>query len=502
MPALPDLIPARMVNEFAYCPRLCYLEWVQGEFQDNADTVEGRFQHRRVDAEQRVLTSDDGAEEDMTLDDGVRVRSVMLSGPAIGVITRMDLVEVEGGGVVAPVDYKHGKAPESPRQPWEPEKVQLCVQGLILRENGFKCGHGLLYYAESRRRVRVEFTPELMSRTRELVAKLRNTVSSGRLPAPLEDSPKCLRCSLAGICLPDETNLLAGTKVREVRRLVPARTDAGSVYVQTQGAMVCKRGETLEFRERGSVIDQVRLLDVAQLSLYGNIQVTPQALRELCSRGIPICHHSYGGWFYGLTTGLTHKNVELRIAQHRVALDQQGSLALAKEFVAGKLRNSRTMLRRNCPQRQAAPEARELSALVRKVMHAPNLETLLGLEGVGAHCYFGSFARMLRPKEAPVGTFDFRSRNRRPPRDPVNALLSFVYSLLLKDLTVAVLAVGFDPFLGFFHRPRYGRPALALDLMEEFRPIVADSVVLGMISNAEVGAGDFVIGRQACMPER
>jgi len=493
---LPDLVPARMVNEYAYCPRLCYLEWVQGEFRDSADTVEGRFQHRRVDEGEGQLPT----EEDMALTDGddpVKVRSVTLSGPEVGAIARIDLVEA-GLGEAVPVDYKRGEAPAPAYEPWEPEQVQLCVQGLLLRENGYKCEHGIIYFAASRRRVRVPFTATLVDRTVSLIAEMRQCVAGGRLPPPLEDSPKCPRCSLVGICLPDETNLLAGSAVGEVRRLIPVRDDAGSVYVQTQGASVGKHGETLQFRQKGAVLEEVRLLDVAQLNVYGNVQVTAQAIREMCSRGIPICHHSYGGWFFGITQGFAHKNIELRLAQYAAAQSGGKSLDLARLFVSGKIRNCRTMLRRNSPRGSVDPALRELTRLASKAGAAGSLDTLLGIEGAAARSYFAGFPSMLKPKAEALATFDFGSRNRRPPRDPVNALLSFVYSMLVKDLATTVLAVGYDPYLGFYHQPRYGRPALALDLMEEFRPIVADSVVVGLINNGEVSPADFVGGRQAC----
>jgi CRISPR-associated protein Cas1 len=495
---LPDLVPARMVNEYAYCPRLCYLEWVQGEFRDSADTVEGRFQHRRVDQSEGYLPP----EEDMVLsdDDGpAKVRSVTISGSEVGAIARIDLVEA-GLGEAVPVDYKRGEIPEAPFEPWEPERVQLCVQGLLLRENGYKCEHGIIYFAASRRRVRVPFTEALVNRTVGLIMEMKQCLAEGRLPPPLEDSPKCPRCSLVGICLPDETNLLRGTSAEtaEVRRLIPIRDDAGSIYVHTQGVTVGKHGDALQFRQKGAVIDEVRLMDVAQLSLYGNIQVTAQAVREMCSRGAPICHHSYGGWFFGITQGFAHKNIELRLAQYAASQAQDKSLELARRFVGGKIRNCRTMLRRNSPQDSATPALRELTRLASKAGAAASLDTLLGIEGAAARCYFAGFAKMLKPKGEALASFDFASRNRRPPRDPVNALLSFVYSLLAKDLAAIALSVGYDPYLGFYHQPRYGRPALALDLMEEFRPIVADSVVLGLINNGEVSPADFVEGRQAC----
>jgi CRISPR-associated protein Cas1 len=129
------------------------------------------------------------------------------------------------------------------------------------------------------------------------------------------------------------------------------------------------------------------------------------------------------------------------------------------------------------------------------------MATLLGIEGNAARLYFGAFSGMLKPKQRPDNTadtanapwhFDFEGRNRRPPRDPINALLSFAYSLLTKDLSVIAQITGFDPYLGFYHQPRYGRPSLALDVMEEFRPIIADSVVLSVINNGVLSPSDFI----------
>lgn len=233
-------------------------------------------------------------------------------------------------------------------------------------------------------------------------------------------------------------------------------------------------------------------MDVSQLNIMGNVQVSTQAIRELCEREIPICYFTYGGRFYGLTSGMAHRNVELRRLQFRAAEDEKLSLGLARGFVKAKILNCRTMLRRNY---QGVPGRilQDLNRLAEKAAAARSADILLGIEGTAARLYFENFAGMLKPKTANTGAlFDFTERNRRPPKDPVNALLSFTYALLTKELTVTLLAVGFDPYLGFFHRPRYGRPALALDLMEEFRPLIADSVVIGLINNGEMGDGDFI----------
>jgi CRISPR-associated protein Cas1 len=309
----------------------------------------------------------------------------------------------------------------------------------------------------------------------------------GQIPPPLVDSPKCPRCSLVGICLPDEVNLLAqpddGVKRGEPRRLVPTRDDALPLYVQTQGASIGKAGEVLEIRVKGSVEQKVRLMDVSHLAVYGNVQVSTQALRELNARNIPVCYFSYGGWFHGISTSMTHKNIELRCRQFAAGMSPELGMPVARRIIYGKIKNCRTLLRRNHASPPVAVLA-ELDRLANTAHTARSPETLLGIEGAAARCYFGELPGMLKSR---LLTFDFRGRNRRPPRDPVNAILSFLYSLLIKQATVTALAVGFDPFLGFFHRPKYGKPALALDLAEEFRPLVADSVCVGLINNGEIG---------------
>ena len=481
-----ELVPARMLNEFAYCPRLCYLEWVQGEFAHSEDTLDGRFQHRRVDRPSGDLLGPDPG------DDGViHARSVLLSDEGLGAIARIDLVEAQGSRAT-PVDYKRGTVPNVPEGAYEPERVQLCVQGLLLRAHGYECDEGIIYFVASKRRVRVRFDDGLVTRTLELMDGARAMSSLDEIPPPLEDSPKCPRCSLVGICLPDEVSFLKGSayvvKPDDVRRMAPARDDALPMYVQAQGAVVGKSGDNVTVRVKGQVVSKTRLLDVSSLSIFGNAQVTAQAVRELLDRGIPICHFTYGGWLKGVTWGMGHKNVDLRIHQFAAAGDRIGSVMVARELVIAKLRNSRVMLRRNHPD---APEQalKEIMRLSRNARKADSLQTLLGIEGAAASVYFANFGAMIRSEES---AFDFRTRNRRPPKDPVNAVLSFLYSMLIKQTLVSVIAVGFDPYMGFYHQPKYGKPALALDLAEEFRPIVADSAALTLFNNSELVERDFV----------
>ena len=182
LPADTPLVPARMVNEYQYCPRLAYLEWVQGEWAESADTVEGRHAHRRVNRDGGTLP----APADVSADDRLHARSITLSSDALGLIARMDLIESDDDQVI-PVDYKRGKRPHVKGGAYDPERVQLCAQGLLLREHGYRCDEGVLYFVASRERVRVPFDDVLIRTTREAITGLRSLAQNGTIPPPLQD---------------------------------------------------------------------------------------------------------------------------------------------------------------------------------------------------------------------------------------------------------------------------------------------------------------------------
>ena len=516
--ALPDYLPARMINEHVYCPRLFYFEQVEGVFVDNEHTVEGSVQHKRVDKEGKSAPKPD--EES---DRPVVVRSITLSSKAHRVIAKLDLAEFDDG-CATPVDYKHGRpmAGDDGVDAWPSDRVQLAVQALVLRANGYRCEEGVVFYQKTRQRVRVPFDPETISWAERAIADAWETATATQMPPPLVDSPKCPGCSLVGICLPDETwhlrshsgnggpeqlalfeshstipKMPAG---KDTRLLVAPRVELRPLYLNSPKLRVGKSGGVLRIKEHDKVVQDVRINEICQVNLMGSVQISTQAVQDLCRADKPICYFSQGGWFYGITTGLGTKNVFLRRAQFRLAESEWFCLRLAKKLVAGKIRNQRTMLLRNHIQPPVS-ELREMKRLVGRTETADSLDELLGLEGWAARIYFGSFAGMLKREPdsevEPGLTFDFAARNRRPPRDPVNALLSLGYSLLAKDLTVACYAVGFDPMIGFYHQPRHGRPALALDLMEPLRPLIADSAVLSAVNTRMVSERDFVTAGRA-----
>ena len=562
----PQQIPARMLNEFVYCQRLFYYEFVEGVFVESVDTLRGGAIHQRVDSGNGALpkakrkTDADKAktEAGKTADaeststeaktktaepETIHSRSVQMGSERLGVVAKMDLVETKTEKddlftalEVCPVDYKAGapKEGEEANELWDTDKMQLGLQALILRDNGYTCNEGVIYYRATKQRVRLPITPELENWILQNIAEARRVVT-GPIPAPLIHSPKCVRCSLAPVCLPDETRMLAQThaavdlSVQEKtdtpatesledskrvpgeppRRLIAARDDTRPLYLNTQGYRVGCKDEVLTVKEKDRGIEEVRMRDLSHVALFGNIQISTQAIQSLCELEIPVTYFSMGGWFYGITRGHALKNVFLRMEQFRLARDQTTCLSLARQFVHGKIRNHRTLLMRNHLE-PPEPIILKLKRASEDALAAASLEELLGIEGAAASQYFQQFSGMVKVEDDLPGlempgkegkqlafNFNFTHRNRRPPTDPVNAMLSLAYSMLSKDCTLAALAVGFDPYIGFYHQPRFGRPALGLDLMEEMRPLVAESTVLSCINNRVVTEKDFVRAGQA-----
>jgi CRISP-associated protein Cas1 len=551
--AEPQQIPARMLNEFVYCQRLFYYEFVEGVFLESADTLRGGAIHQRVDTgtgalpkakakadpedakhEQKPPEPESSSKETSSHDaepETIHSRSVQMGSERLGVVAKMDLVEskAEKGDLftaleVCPVDYKAGapKEAEETNELWDTDKMQLGLQALILRDNGYTCNEGIIYYRTTKQRVRLPITPELENWILQKIADAQR-VTTGPIPGPLLNSPKCVRCSLAPVCLPDETRMLAETEaphaletgeqalpgIEQPRRLIAARDDTRPLYLNTPGYRVGCKNEVLTVKDKDKLIDEVRMRDLSHVALFGNIQISTQAVQALCEQEIPVTYFSMGGWFYGITRGHGLKNIFLRMEQFRLARDDTKCLSLARQFVHGKIRNHRTLLMRNHLE-PPEPAILKLKRASEDALAAESVEELLGIEGAAASQYFQQFGGMVKIEDDLPGlgllventkqrtfNFNFSNRNRRPPTDPVNAMLSLAYSMLSKDCTLAALAVGFDPYLGFYHQPRFGRPALGLDLMEEFRPLIAESTVLSCINNRIVTDKDFVRAGQA-----
>ncbi|MCS6927553.1 MAG: CRISPR-associated endonuclease Cas1 [Candidatus Binatia bacterium] len=263
-----------------------------------------------------------------------------------------------------------------------------------------------------------------------------------------------------------------------------------NLYLTEQGAVVRKTGNRLIVEKDGVELLEVECFKLDTIFLFGNVHVTTPALSELLEHGIELALLTVGGRLKGQLTPPKAKNVLLRMAQYQKSQDPTFALPLARAFVGAKVRNAQALLsrqHRNYPERGFAVHREELERLQRSLDAAETLDSLRGLEGMAARQYFAGFALACRSEL----TFD--GRRRRPPTDPVNALLSFGYTLLGAELASLLDAMGYDPYIGFYHQLDYGRPSLALDLLEEFRVPAIDRLVLNLANLRTLQAGDFVV---------
>jgi CRISPR-associated protein Cas1 len=495
------LIPVRALNQVTYCERLYYLQYVDGVMPTNEHVEAGLNDHRRID-------DPDLANRTRKEGEAVRTRGVVLSSEQLGITGVLDMIEQKGEEEY-PVETKHGEAPRDEHGQltvWENDAVQLCAQGMLLEESrGIVVRRGYQFYAASRERVEVAFDDSLRQRTKQAIHRCRELAVLPSPPPPLgaELRHRCFGCSLAPVCLPEETlfQIEGGTNEappKEITRVIPQSDEGAVLYLQEPGSYVGKRSEHLVVRKEGTELARIPMHAVRQVVIFGNVQVSTQALETLAANDIFVAYLTGYGRFVGAFLPAMPKNVGLREAQYEVFRDPQRCLELSRQVVRAKLVNQRALLMRTLrtegDRGSDEPAARAMAELLPRVDRAESLETLLGLEGQGAALYFAEFGRFLKRSQ----DFDFTVRNRRPPRDPVNALLSFAYAMLAKDCFAVCCTVGFDPYKGFFHAGRHGKPSLALDLMEEFRPVIADSVVLTLLNTEMVGPGDFLIWRDAC----
>lgn len=402
-----------MLNEFVYCPRLFYYEHVEGLFLHNADTIEGKAQHTRLDSGKGALpaarkgkktsSADDTAEAansatgepsattppEAAEPETIHARSVSLASDELGVTAKLDLVEGEtapdGTSTFIPVEYKRGapREGEEGNTLWDADKIQLGLQILLLRENGYTCNQGIIFYRATRQRVTFTLTDDTVVWIRERIAAARIAMA-GPIPPPLENSPKCPRCSLAPVCLPDESRLLARMadedvsqkplqleldiipgdpeslrkitgdtwalvpEVRlpqlkpadNVRRLIAPNDETRALYLNTPGFYVSQKGETLVVKDKDETIDTFRLLDIHHLALFGAVQISTSAIQACCKADIPVSYFSMGGTFYGMTRGNSLPNVLVRIAQFSHASDRVRALFMLGCFCTERFATS------------------------------------------------------------------------------------------------------------------------------------------------------------------
>ena len=264
----------------------------------------------------------------------------------------------------------------------------------------------------------------------------------------------------------------------------------GTVYIIQEDAFVGKTDERLIVKVGKEKMIDVPLLKVEGIVILGRATVSPALVIELLERKIPLSFLKKTGKYLGRLEPESTKNIFVRKSQW-AAGESTHAIHIVRGFVRGKLKNYRNVLMRRSRKNTELNLQNSIAKLDRAIApidSTDSINSLRGLEGAGSAAYFGCFNELINSNSG----FSFQSRNRRPPTDPVNSLLSLGYSLLRHDVQSAVNIVGFDPYLGYLHVERYGRPSLALDLMEEFRPIIVDAVVFNAINNKLLVLNDFV----------
>lgn len=306
-------------------------------------------------------------------------------------------------------------------------------------------------------------------------------------------------CSLLTVCLPDEVNFERSGEADEEltpRKIWPPRDDGIQVVAQTQGNRIGVSGMSLKVTDgRGAVVKEIPLANVESLSLLGPVQITTQAVQVLASRNVPIAYLSAAGRLTAIVDPLDSVSARIRRTQVLRFEERAVALELARALIVSKISNQRTLLTRNHPDLPVGT-AGEMAKAVEAAAQAPDMEVLRGHEGRAAALYFRYFAGMMKTPLA--AEFDENGRQRRPPPDPINACLSLAYSMLTHECVVAIRLARMEPSIGCFHVSKPGRPALALDLMEPFRPLIADSIAVSTFNRGELGEGHFLRTSAGC----
>lgn len=453
------------------------------------------------------------------------VRSLALTSERLGITATLDLAEINGTTAV-PVEYRKGRPKrsdqtdepsdemlEQPRllpgpEPWPTDRIQIGLQAILLEEAGYTVPEAFLYYAAERLKLRVPVDDSLKrDALAELEAAKRD--ATGPRPPPLVNDPRCPRCSLQPICLPDEINhqrltalTIKGEPVDEQltpRKLWPPRDDGIHVVLQKEGVRIGVRGQSVRITDKeGDLVRDLPLANVESLAVLGGVQVSTQALAVFADQEVPVAFLSSAGRLTAMMDPLGPTSAAIRAAQVRMLDRPDRALELARAVTLAKITNQRTLLMRNhadLPSRAAT----DLQECVASAERAATMDELRGHEGNAAAIYFRHFAGMFKEGVKEIAAkFDANGRQRRPPPDPINAVLSFAYSMLTNECTAACRLASLEPTIGALHATRPGRPALALDLLEPFRPIIADSVAVSAFNRGELTEGHFLSTASGC----
>ncbi len=459
------------LHALSYCERLFYLEEVEEIRVADEAVWEGRRLHVELEEPHEVV--------DLTLES-----------ERLGIRGRLDAVR-QRDGATFPIEHKRGRArrlPDKTPQAWESDRLQALAYALLLQEHsGREVTEARVRYHRDGVTVRIPVTAAAAYDVGLAVRRARELRRSVERPAVTREEGKCVRCSLAPVCLPEEARHAAQEGDRDAApplRLFPPDLERRSLHVVTQGAKVGRTGEAFRVVGDDATRTDVGAREVSDIVVHGFAQVTTQALRLCADEEIPVHYVTQTGTLIG-TFSRSSVAVQRRLRQMKALSDEAMSLGLARTLVQAKVEMQLRFLLRGSRKEDAArsgiePQLVAIRAALRGVAHAKARDELMGHEGIAARVYFDALASLVLPE---VGdAMRPQGRSRRPPRDPFNALLSFGYGLLYRDMISAAIRVGVEPALGMLHQPRSSAMPLALDLMELFRVPIVDMAVLAAVN--------------------
>lgn len=467
-----DTLRVCSLHAYAYCPRLFYLEEVEELYTQDAAVFAGRRLHEELEK------NEDEEWLDLYLEDEL-----------LGLRGRVDALKTRNGETI-PYEHKRGRCyRDENKQPqaWESDRLQILAYCYLLEVSlGITVAEGRIRYHADNVLVHVSFDQAAKRWVETTIQEAKALRCSPYRPAVTNNEHLCTRCSLAAVCLPEEARL-AHNKEWHPTRLFPQDDEREVIHILEPGTRVGRTGEQLKITQRDQSTEKLSVQQVSQVVLHSFSQLSTQALHFLSYKDVGIHFISGGGRYVG-SLDTRQGSIQRRINQYRALTQPELSLDLAKKLVYCRGESQRKFLMRGKRNRQESlPLVEEaidqIKAVVRLVQHSDSLASLLGYEGNIAALYFAALPELLT--EDVPDNLRFAGRNRRPPKDRFNALLSFGYSLLIKDVMNAILTVGLEPALGFYHQPRTQAPPLALDLMEVFRVPLVDMTIISSLNRGQ-----------------
>ncbi|MCY3729206.1 MAG: type I-MYXAN CRISPR-associated endonuclease Cas1 [Nitrospira sp.] len=458
------------LHALAYCERLFYLEEVEEIRVADAAVYAGRRLHEE-------LASDEG-----------EIVSLVLESERLGLRGKVDCLRRRDGCLI-PYEHKRGRSAKSDVGPqaWPSDRLQVCAYTMLLEEHtGTSIEEARVRYHADNTTVRVSVDEQARTEVRTAVARARELSESVERPPVTDNDRLCLRCSLAPVCLPEEERL-AKDEDWEPVRLFPPDRERQTIHVATQGVRIGRSGETLTITGADEQKQSFPVREVGELVIHGYAQISTQAIHLCASQEVGVHWFTRGGRYVsGLVSSASP--VQRRIRQYEALRDPGLLFRLGRRLVIARvsgqlgflLRASRSKDRKALGIEGAVQGLRNA---LRAISHAEGIDSLRGHEGDAGRHYFSGFPGLLR--DDLDDRLCFKRRSRRPPRDPINALLSFGYALLYRDVLQAIMAVGLEPAFGFFHRPRSAAHPLALDLMELFRVPLWDMPLVASVNRLQ-----------------